>query len=100
MSDHSGHNNIHSETGTKGSKYQQVLSMQRVWLVADPYVMRMIKRQIDLATQVLKHVNGQANENKVSDHPTISHELLKPSSLPEQSSTWLAKLKLWSLLGK
>ncbi|GIZ37791.1 hypothetical protein CKM354_000122600 [Cercospora kikuchii] len=81
-----------SEQSHMNKQFPWLLPLMRltpIWLVEgmNPHVMRLIKLQIDLATQVSKHMNGQANDNKVSDHPTIFHELLKPGSLPAEERT-------------
>lgn len=66
-----------------------LMRLTPLWLVErlNPHIMRLIKLQIDLATQVQKHMTGHSIEGKVSDHPTIFHELLQPGSLPAEEQT-------------
>jgi cytochrome P450 len=40
-----------------------------------------------MAKQVSLHMSGKSAENKISDHPTIFHELLQPGALPPSEQT-------------
>ncbi|SMR47054.1 unnamed protein product [Zymoseptoria tritici ST99CH_1A5] len=67
----------------------QMMRMMPLWVVerTAPDVMRLIKFQMDMATQVSLQMSGKSADNKVSDHPTIFHELLQPGALPESEQT-------------
>lgn len=91
----------HSErTRTRNANIEQHINKQFPWLFTlmnltplwlvekiNPHIMRLIKLNIDLATQVSKHKSSEGIEGKSSDHPTIFQELLQPNILPAEEQT-------------
>lgn len=81
-----------SEQSHLNKQMPWVLTMMRMtplWIVErlNPHIMRLIKFQMEMADQIVKQMNGQAADNKVSDNPNIFSALLQPGALPKEEQT-------------